>query len=127
MQQISKLIGFNLRDIKSLPAALLEASTFALQKYQQETKPRVKLIDNFCIFALFVFAVQLSYGVVFSREPFDSFIAGVFCSLGLFAMTIALRIQLTTDAFAGSSKKQCVFEYILGCLTMFFAALLLMR
>lgn len=118
-----------MKDLSTLPPQLINASQIALAKYRQETRPRVKLIDNFSLFALFVFAVQMGYGICFSREPFDSFIAGVFCSLGIFAMTVGLRIQLTSesDTFAGSSKKQYVFEYILGCMIMFFAAFLLMR
>ena len=65
--------------------------------------------------------------MVVSRDPFYSFIAGLFCSLGLFAMTASLRVQLSNpDQFSTYATKRLVFEYIIGSLLVFFACLLLM-
>ena len=105
---------------------LAAASKVASGKYNQETSAKLKLVDNLAALALAVFVVQLVYGGLFCRDPFNSFIAGLFCSMGVFAMTVGLRIQLSNNEFQGQSKKQMVFEYILGCLIMFFASLLLM-
>ena len=65
---------------------------------------------------LAVFAVQACYGLVLGmRDPFNSFIAGVFCSLGMFGLTMGLRIQLSTSDFKDVACKQLVFEYVIGC------------
>jgi oligosaccharyltransferase complex subunit epsilon len=52
------------------------------------------MIDSFVILAGMTFVLQLSYGVLVCRDPFNSFIAGLFCSMGIFALTVSLRIQL---------------------------------
>ena len=71
--------------------------------------------------------LQVIYGVLFNRDPFYSFIAGVFCSLGLFAMTASLRVQLTNpEMFESYAAKRLIFEYVIGSLLVFFSSLLLM-
>lgn len=86
------------------------------------------MIDSFAMLCLSLFVIQMVYGIALCRDPFNSFIAGTFCSLGMFGMTMALRIQLSNHAeeFADRSQKQLMFEYMLGCLIMLFASLLLM-
>jgi hypothetical protein len=87
------------------------------------------MVDSLVILSLALFVIQVAYGMALGkRDPFNSFIAGSFCSLGIFAMTMSLRIQLSNikESFSEYSKKQLVFEYIIGCLVMFFACFLLM-
>lgn len=67
------------------------------------------------------------YGLLGNRDPFYSFIAGVFCSIGLFAMTASLRVQLTdSHSFESYAAKRLVFEYVIGVLLVFFSCLVLM-
>ena len=85
------------------------------------------MLDNLILLCIVSFLLQMVYGVLFNRDPFYSFIAGVFCSLGLFAMTTSLRVQLTNpDEFSSVATKRLVFEYVLGSLLVFFSSLLLM-
>ena len=67
----------------------------ASKTYLNQTHPKLRLLDNLILVCLATFFIQIIYGVLFNRDPFYSFIAGVFCSLGLFAMTASLRVQLT--------------------------------
>lgn len=61
----------------------------------ERTHPKLRLLDNLIMLSVATFVLQMVYGVFFNRDPFYSFIAGVFCSLGVFAMTASLRVQLT--------------------------------
>jgi len=91
------------------------------------THPKLRLLDNLIMLSLATFVLQLIYGILFNRDPFYSFIAGVFCSLGVFAMTASLRVQLTDpEAFSEFATKRLMFEYVVGTLLVFFSSLLLM-
>ena len=84
------------------------------------------MLDSLILLSIGCFIIQVVYGVLFNRDPFNSFIAGVFCSLGTFGMSASFRIQLTDASFDGVSDKKKVFEYCLGTLLVFFSSLLLM-
>lgn len=71
---------------------LHKAALQTVQKYLRDTESRFRMIDSFAMLCLSCFAIQLVYGVTLCRDPFNSFIAGTFCSLGMFGMTMALRI-----------------------------------
>jgi len=105
------------------------AYSHALAKYSSETPEKMKMVDSLALLSLALFVVQIAYGILLGkRDPFNSFIAGTFCSLGIFALTISLRIQLSNlkESFSDYSQKQLLFEYIIGSLLMFFACFLLM-
>jgi hypothetical protein len=64
----------------------------AKTRYFQETPLKMQLLDNLILLSVVTFIIQVAYGVLFNRDPFNSFIAGVFCSLGTFAMAASLRV-----------------------------------
>ena len=94
--------------------------------YIEETHPKLRMLDNFILLSLATFVIQVVYGILFNRDPFNSFIAGVFCSLSTFGLSASLRIQLSDATFADKPKRRLIFEYIIGCWFVFFASLLLM-
>jgi len=98
-----------------------------MKKYIDETHPKLRVLDNLIMLSLLTFVIQVVYGVLFNRDPFYSFIAGVFCSLGVFAMATSLRVQLTDpEAFDSVASRRLVFEFVMGTLLVFFSSLLLM-
>ena len=96
MQVIERFFGIKADDFKSLAPNLKDAFASMLTKYDEETAPKLKLVDNMIVLCLAVFLVQVTYGIACIRDPFNSFIAGTFTSLGMFALTMGLRIQLAT-------------------------------
>ena len=98
----------------------------ATKTYVEETHPKLRLLDNLILLSLATFVIQVVYGILFNRDPFNSFIAGVFCSLGTFGLSASLRIQLSDATFDDKPKRRLIFEYIIGCWFVFFASLLLM-
>jgi len=124
---VERSLGISLKDVSELIPSLKAAFNGVGQKYVAEAHPKLRLLDNLMILSLVTFVLQLAYGVLFNRDPFYSFIAGVFCSLGVFAMTASLRIQLTDPAsFTQYASQRLVFEYVIGTLLVFFSSLLLM-
>ena len=108
MQEIEKIIGIKAEDFSLIVPNIKAGFGHAVKKYHDETQSKVKMIDNLVILSLTLFVVQLGYGIVLGRrDPFNSFIAGTFCSLGIFAMTMGLRIQITNikDSFSDYSQK----------------------
>ena len=105
---------------------ITQAVSMAKTRYFKETPVKLQLLDNLILLSLATFFIQVVYGALFNRDPFNSFIAGTFCSLGTFAMTTSLRVQLSQSGFESHSPKKMVFEYIVGQLLVFFACLILM-
>ena len=98
----------------------------ASKSYIEQTHPKLRLLDNLIVLSLATFVIQVAYGILFNRDPFNSFIAGVFCSLGTFGLSASLRIQLSDKTFEETPKRRLIFEYIIGCWFVFFASMLLM-
>jgi hypothetical protein len=59
-----------------------------LKEYRVSTHPKLKMLDSLIVLCLVTFVVQIAYAnaLVFSRDPFNSYLAGIFCSLGQFAL-----------------------------------------
>ena len=68
--------------------SLKSAADRIYKEYQGTTHPKLKMLDSLIIFSLITFVVQIVYAnaIVFSRDPFNSYLAGIFCSLGQFAL-----------------------------------------
>ena len=60
-----------------------------IKEYQLNTHPKLKMLDSLIVFSLVSLVIQMIYAnlVVFSRDPFNSYLAGIFCSLGQFALS----------------------------------------
>ena len=126
MQSIERFIGITSQDVKSVGPALSEAFQMASERYYRETHPKMRLLDNLILLSLAVFFIQVVYGVTFNRDPFNSFIAGLFCSLGTFALAASLRVQLTDYAFDNYADRKKIFEYCICSFLLYFASFLLM-
>ena len=88
MKQVEKLLGVNTADLGELVPMLKNASSRMLKEYNQNTHPKLKMLDGLIIFSLLTLISQIVYAqvIVRDRDPFNSFLAGVFCSLGQFAL-----------------------------------------
>jgi hypothetical protein len=93
MQEIEKIVGIKVEDFKLLVPNLKAGFSHAVTKYHSATTNKMKMVDSLVFLSLALFVIQVTYGIVLGRrDPFNSFIAGTFCSLGIFAMTMSLRI-----------------------------------
>ena len=88
MKVVEKYLGVNTADLGELVPMLKNASGRMLKEYHQQTHPKLKMLDGLILFSLLTLVAQIVYAQVLVRDkdPFNSFLAGVFCSLGQFAL-----------------------------------------
>jgi hypothetical protein len=55
-------------------------------KYQQTTPKKIKLIDGFLAYVLATGILQFIYCVLVGTFPFNSFLAGFVCTVGVFVL-----------------------------------------
>lgn len=88
MKAIEKYIGVNAQDFQTLVPSLKQAGERMWQEYNMKTHPKLRMLDALIVFSMVTFVMQLVYAnfIVFDRDPFNSYLAGIFCSLGQFAL-----------------------------------------
>jgi hypothetical protein len=88
MKTLEKMVGVNTADFANLLPALTSASTRMLKEYTQGTHPKLKMLDSLIALSVVTFVVQIVYAnvIVFNKDPFNSYLAGIFCSLGQSAL-----------------------------------------
>lgn len=97
VETLLNFIGFSVADFTQAPSNLRSGYKTLSEKYTKETPQRLKMLDTLSMLCLSLFAVNVVYGVAVCRDPFNSFIAGTFCTMGIFSLTMSLRVQLASD------------------------------
>ena len=84
MNTLLKYLGLNTADLSTLLPSMQAASTRMLTEYRHGTHPKLKMLDALIAFSLVTMIIQVVYANVIlrNRDPFNSYLAGVFCSLG---------------------------------------------
>ena len=87
MKTVQKYVQESISDAKTVVPALREAATKLSQQYNEQTHPKLRILDNLIFLSLATFVAQMVYCVaVGTKEPFNAMLAGVFCSMGQFAL-----------------------------------------
>ena len=86
MKQVEKILGLTLTDLKEMQPALKEAYSRISKDYFETTHPKLKMLDCLIVLSLLTFVLQVVYAQIMGKDPFNSYLAGVFCSLGQFAL-----------------------------------------
>ena len=81
-------MGVNAKDFEALLPSLKAASKRMTKEYSQQTHPKLKMLDGLIVLSIVSFIAQIIYAhvLVFNKDPFNSYLAGLFCSLGQFAL-----------------------------------------
>ncbi|KAI8893814.1 defender against cell death 1 [Globomyces pollinis-pini] len=92
------------------------------QSYQQNTPVFIKLIDVFLVFVMLTGVVQFIYMIMAGTYPYNAFLSGFACSVGMFVNTANLRIQLNpANANEVSISPERAFaDYAFSCMVLFF-------
>ena len=82
-------MGVNASDFEAFLPSLKQASGRMVKEYQLSTHPKLKMLDALIVLSLATFVIQYVYAnfFVFNRDPYNSYLAGLFCSLGQFALS----------------------------------------
>lgn len=62
--------------------------------YNEAVPKPLKKIDAFLAYVLVMGIVQFVYGLTVGTFPFNSFLAGFFSCVGVFVLTVSLRMQV---------------------------------
>jgi oligosaccharyltransferase complex subunit epsilon len=74
--------------------------------YQKTTPKRVKLLDSFIAFNLYLYVLQMTYAMVVGDFPYNSKLAGIFAGLGQAVLGLVLRVLLQEKNVTRISKKK---------------------
>ena len=94
-----------------------------LKTYAQKSSEKERLIDNFLLFTVFVFLAVVGNYIVLGEFPYNAFLGAIFCCLGIFSATLALRVRISslerksdgqkkTPQNVVSSMKNVFVEYV---------------
>ena len=86
MKALEKVIGVNLHDVKTALFSTKGVYTRLMRDYLDKTHPKLRILDQLIIFCVLTFVIQVGYSVLVGKDPFNSLLAGAFCSLGQFAL-----------------------------------------
>ena len=129
MKAINNVITTSIQDAKTVGPALKQAYTRLTTDYVERTHPKLRILDNLVLLCLFSFVAQVVYMIVVrTKEPLNALMAGCFCSLGQFALSGSLRIQLSdSDNFGSYSNKKSIIEFIIASFLLYLAAFCLIN
>lgn len=82
MKQLEKIVGVNVNDLQVVIPALKDASFRLYKEYKETTHPKLKMLDSLIVLSLATFLIQLVHAQIAGKDPFNSLLAGLFCSLG---------------------------------------------
>ena len=96
--------------------------------YKESTPKKVKVLDLYLVCILATAVVQVVYCFLVGSFPFNSFLSGFLAAVGMFVLTVGLRVQVMEgkENFAGRSVERAFAEYVFCCLILFLAAFNLM-
>ena len=66
-----------------------------LNTYAQKSSEKERLIDIFLLFTVFVFLAVVANYIVLGEFPYNAFLGAIFCCLGIFSATLALRLRIS--------------------------------
>ncbi|PSN69684.1 defender against death DAD protein [Corynespora cassiicola Philippines] len=91
--------------------------------YVSKTPQRVKLLDTFMAFLVFVGALQFLYCIIVGNFPFNAFLSGFSATVGQFVLTASLRIQTNPEnkaEFASISHERAFADFVFGSVLLHF-------
>jgi oligosaccharyltransferase complex subunit epsilon len=97
-----------------------EVFTTLGHNYSKNTPKKLKLLDFFIIFSLFLALLQFFYALFSGSFPYNSFLAGLFCAVGFAVLCVALRLQAANPKdFGNITTESAFFGFVVGNLALF--------
>lgn len=79
------------------------------------------MVDAFIVYSLVTAMIQAAYMVLVGTFPFNSFLSAFFCHLGLFALAVSLRLQLSSGAeFSNIAPEKAFGDFAFGAIVLLF-------
>ncbi|DBA03565.1 TPA: hypothetical protein N0F65_011466, partial [Lagenidium giganteum] len=84
-------------------------------QYEKSTSKKIKLIDGFLAYVLATGILQFIYCMLVGTFPFNSFLAGFVCTVGVFVLAVSLRMQINPENEFKDRTEQRAFADYLFC------------
>jgi oligosaccharyltransferase complex subunit epsilon len=90
--------------------------------YVKTTSERAKLIDIFIAFNLVLAFIQFVYRRIFGDFSYNSFIGGIYCTIGMATLTSSLRMALDLKK-KQVSDENLFLGYLISSLVLYLVAI----
>lgn len=95
--------------------------TKVLGEYRRTKNKKLMMVDSLIVYSLATAAVQVAYMVLVGSFPFNSFLSGFFCHLGIFALAVSLRMQLSmSKEFGQITPEKALGDFLFCCIVFLF-------
>lgn len=84
-----------------------------------KTDPTLLIIDALLVFIMFTGIIQFVYMCIVGTYPYNAFLSGFGCSVGMFVNTANMRIQLNKDNEVKVSIERAYADYMFSSLVLF--------
>ncbi|EEQ99466.1 Defender against cell death, putative [Perkinsus marinus ATCC 50983] len=93
------------------------------EKYNGMTPQKIKILDLFIVFLAYLSVVQFAYMWVVGTFPYNSFLSGLWATMGTAVLTCCYRIQLTSgqDTFKEVGPERAYADYLVCAGVLFFS------
>ncbi|KAL4539485.1 hypothetical protein Ndes2437B_g02144 [Nannochloris sp. 'desiccata'] len=110
---------------KSSELTLRSIGETFLKEYGK-TPMQLRVLDLFSVCALATALFQFIYAFLVGSFPFNAFLAGFFCCIGCFVLTLSLRMQLSGDDGSGKiedgkTPRRAFVDYVFAMTVLFIA------
>jgi len=101
---------------------ILEVVSSVKKDYEQKQTKKTMILDALLLYTLVTGIVQFLYVVFVGTFPFNSFLSSFICHVGLFALGVSLRLQLTgrDGDFKATSPERAFADFSFCALVLFF-------
>mmetsp|Transcript_33371 Transcript_33371/g.56024 ORF Transcript_33371/g.56024 Transcript_33371/m.56024 type:complete len:111 (-) Transcript_33371:47-379(-) len=90
-------------------------------EYGKNLTSKLMMIDAFAVYCVVTGLVQMVYMILVGNFPFNSFLSGFICHVGLFALAVSLRLQLTSNKeFSNVSPEKAFGDFVFCALVLLF-------
>mmetsp|Transcript_10619 Transcript_10619/g.10695 ORF Transcript_10619/g.10695 Transcript_10619/m.10695 type:complete len:109 (-) Transcript_10619:104-430(-) len=96
-----------------------EVGTKVVAEYKKHLTKKLMMIDAFIVFTILTGVMQAAYVVLVGSFPFNSFLSGFLCCVGMFSLSVSLRLQLTSSEFKINPEK-AFGDFVFCSLVLFF-------
>mmetsp|Transcript_4898 Transcript_4898/g.7406 ORF Transcript_4898/g.7406 Transcript_4898/m.7406 type:complete len:111 (+) Transcript_4898:2-334(+) len=94
-------------------------------QYKAVTPLQIRVLDIFLAYVVSIGAIVILYSQLISSFPFNSLLSSLMCCLGVFVLTVSLRLKyMSKESFPGNSSHVRATEDYICCNMILFLAVI---
>eukprot|EP01039_Chlorochromonas_danica_P006452 gene6452-7116_t len=88
--------------------------------YLSTKNKKFLMVDALIAYTLATALLQIVYVVLVGNFPFNSFLSGLFCHLGIFTLAVSLRLQLSSSEFSSVAPEKAFGDFAFSVAVLLF-------